>query len=92
MENTDTLPVVREPDPYERRFGFLFPANSNIHRRSPEPRYRLHAPDAFDFKWSVWDATERRTVSRGDTPEAAVDEAIVRLRCEPFIGPADDEK
>ena len=57
---------------WEQRFQFL----CRTRPTAGSLRYSLHAPDAFDARWSVYDHTTRTTAGRGANGPAAVDCAI----------------
>ena len=39
-------------------------------------RFRLHAPDLLELRWTVFDNKEHRTIAWGDSPERATDGAF----------------
>jgi hypothetical protein len=69
---------------YRERFDFLFPASGPV-------RYRLHAPDLNDTRWSVFDHELKKSIGFGITPEDAVDVALEARRMRQFTLPFTDE-
>lgn len=60
---------------HEAFVTFLFP-------RWGQKRYTLHAPDALQETWAVWDTENRRTFAFGKSPLDAVTSARVRINHE----------
>jgi hypothetical protein len=58
-------------------WDFLFP------RPRGQTRFTLHAPDALQEKWTVWDREHKRTYSFGETPLEAATAARQRLHPSP---------
>lgn len=61
---------------YKQRFDFL-----SAFRTDPTDRrirFQLHAPDAMQLKWNVFDFQEKITVGLGVSAAEAVDHAIQR--------------
>jgi len=78
MHEQMILTPTPEPDQREifislQRWRFLYP------KVRYAPRYVLNAPDAMELRWSVYDRQFKVTVAFGETPEAAVDEAMQRV-------------
>lgn len=57
---------------FEQRFELLCRQRA----RNGSLRFTLHAPDAFELAWNVYDHASRQTVGRGPTGATAVDQAI----------------
>jgi hypothetical protein len=63
---------TEEKNIWKERFEFL----SACHPQTRQLHRQLHAPDAFEQSWNVFDTVAKRTIGRGPTAGSAVDRAI----------------
>ena len=64
--------VADEVEELREFVKFLYPPRG-------QTRFKLCAPDLNDLAWSVWDAQDKITFARGETPRLAVTCARLRL-------------
>lgn len=70
--------IADELEQLRMAMDFLYP-------RWGQKKYTLHAPDALQDLWSVWDVAGRRTFAMGRTPVEAAVSAQRRLNHEQCV-------